>query len=137
MTTAEAPILLVEDNPAHVELALHAFSKHDMQVQVARDGEEALETIFGAGWDELPSLILLDLNLPRVDGLEVLRRVKGDWRTRTIPVVVLTSSQDDSDRVESYNLGANNYIVKPVDFDKFIEATRVLSLFWRASAETA
>ncbi|MCX7011973.1 MAG: response regulator [Candidatus Sumerlaeota bacterium] len=132
-------ILLVEDNPHDVELALHALRRHNLanHIEVARDGAEALEFIFG-GPDADPKdilvngprVILLDLKLPKVDGLEVLRRVKGDPRTRAIPVVVLTSSREERDVVASYRLGVNSYIVKPVDFEQFSEAVRQLGLYW-------
>ncbi len=131
-------ILLVEDNPNDVELTLRAFKKNNLTnpIHVARDGEEALDFIFGRGahtgrsLKNGPKLILLDLKLPRVDGLEVLRQVKGDPKTKIIPVVVLTSSREERDIVESYNLGVNSYIVKPVDFEQFIESARTLGLYW-------
>jgi two-component system response regulator len=131
-------ILLVEDNPNDVELTLHALRKHNIanHIHVARDGAEALEFIYGpdAGAGRSiqngPRVILLDLKLPKVDGLEVLRRVKGDHRTRAIPVVVLTSSREERDMVESYKLGANSYIVKPVDFQQFTNSVRQLGLYW-------
>lgn len=131
-------ILLVEDNPNDVELTLHAFEKNNIanRIHVVRDGEEALGYIFGAGSNtgrdinHKPKLILLDLKLPKVDGLEVLKRIKGDPRTRFIPVVVLTSSREESDIVESYKLGTNSYIVKPVDFQQFVEAVRTLGMYW-------
>lgn len=131
-------ILLVEDNPNDVELTLHALRKHNIanHIHVVRDGAEALEFIFGpdAGGGRPirngPRVILLDLKLPKVDGLEVLRRVKGDHRTRAIPVVVLTSSREERDMVESYELGANSYIVKPVDFQQFTDSVRQLGLYW-------
>ena len=120
-------ILLVEDNPNDVRLTLHAFRKMNLanHIYVARDGAEALEYIFGNGEGEsavtCPRLILLDLKLPKVDGLEVLRRVKTDASTRRIPVVVLTTSREERDMVESYDLGVNSYIVKPIDFEQFVE----------------
>jgi two-component system response regulator len=131
-------ILLVEDNPSDVKLALHAFEKHHLanHVQVTRDGAEALDFLFGTGAfagrdvNRPPKLILLDLKLPRVDGLEVLRQVRADPRTRRIPVVVLTSSREDRDIIESYRLGVNSYIVKPVDFDQFTEVARQLGYYW-------
>jgi CheY-like chemotaxis protein len=131
-------ILLVEDNPNDIELTLHAFRDNHLanHMRVVRDGAEALEYVFGEGRyegrrvDDPPRVILLDLKLPLVDGLEVLRRVKGDQRTRTIPVVVLTSSAEERDIVESYELGVNSYIVKPVDFERFAEAVRTLGLYW-------
>ncbi len=120
-------ILLVEDNLHDVELTVHALERHHVanRIQVVRDGAEALDYLFGTGAyagrspDDRPRVILLDLKLPKVDGLEVLRRVKSDPRTKTIPVVVLTSSREERDIVESYGLGANSYIVKPVDFEQF------------------
>lgn len=123
-------ILLVEDNPNDVELTLHAIRKNHIsnRIHVVRDGAEALEFIFCTGAyaerkiQETPKVILLDLKLPKVDGLEVLQRIKADPRTRATPVVVLTSSREERDVVESYRLGVNSYIVKPVDFKKFTEA---------------
>jgi two-component system response regulator len=131
-------ILLVEDNPDDVELTLLALRRHKLanHVEVVRDGAEALDFVFGAGaftGRELrdgPKVILLDLKLPKVDGLEVLRSLKADARTRMIPVVVLTSSQEESDIVGSYQLGVNSYIVKPVDFTQFVEAMRQVGLYW-------
>ena len=131
-------ILLVEDNPNDVELTRHAFRQHHLanSMFVVRDGAEALEFVFGTGRYEdrdtgiQPRLMLLDLKLPLVDGLEVLRRVKGDPRTHRIPVVVLTSSAEERDVVESYDLGVNSYIVKPVDFEQFADAVRTLGLYW-------
>jgi len=137
---AENPveILLVEDNPNDVELTLHTLKKHNLanRVYVVRDGSEALEYLFCTGAyahrniQNSPKVVLLDLKLPKVDGLEVLRRLKSDQRTRTIPVVVLTSSREERDIVESYQLGVNSYIVKPVDFGQFAEAVRQLGLYW-------
>ena len=131
-------ILLVEDNPNDVELALHSLKQHHLanRVQVARDGAEALDFIFGTGphagrrLHDGPTVVLLDLKLPLVDGLEVLRRIKSDPQTRALPVVVLTSSREERDVVESYQLGVNSYIVKPVDFEQFTEAVRQLGLYW-------
>lgn len=131
-------ILLVEDNPDDVELTRRAFDKSHIrnEVVVARDGAEALDYLFGTGeWAErdavaLPEVVLLDLKMPRVDGLEVLRRIREDARTRHLPVVVLTSSTEEQDLVRSYDLGANSYVRKPVDFAQFIEATRQLGLYW-------
>jgi len=138
MVAEPVEILLVEDNPHDVELTLHALQRHRIanRVHVARDGAQALEFIFGA--DEQargeppprPRLILLDLKLPLVDGLEVLRQLKGDPRTRSLPVVMLTSSREERDIVESYQLGVNSYIVKPVDFDQFTDAVRQVGLYW-------
>jgi two-component system response regulator len=131
-------ILIVEDTSEDLELALRALRKAKItnRIQVARDGEEALEFIFCQGpfaqrqMEDGPKVILLDLKLPKVDGLEVLRRIKSDPRTRSIPVVVLTSSREQNDVVESYDLGVNSYIVKPVDFDQFLEAVQKLGMYW-------
>jgi two-component system response regulator len=138
MPDGSVEILLVEDNPNDVKLALHAFRRNNLanRVQVTRDGAEALEYLFGtdryAGRraENGPRVILLDLKLPLVDGIEVLRRIKADPRTRPIPVVVMTSSQEENDVVESYALGVNSYIVKPVDFDQFTEVVRQLGFYW-------
>jgi two-component system response regulator len=131
-------ILLVEDNPHDAEMAMRALQKHNLTNRLVwvKDGAEALELLFGPAASADPPLgprsrlILLDLKLPKVDGLAVLERVKSDPRTRTIPVVVLTSSQEESDIVRSYAAGVNSYIVKPVDFDKFTEAVSQLGLYW-------
>ena len=131
-------ILLIEDNPDDVEITLRAFQKYHLanKIHVVRDGEEALECLFGTGrYAELSAclntrLILLDLKLPKVDGLEILKRCKSDPRTKNIPVVVLTSSREERDLIESYNLGVNSYVVKPVDFSQFLEAARQLGLYW-------
>lgn len=129
-------ILLVEDNPDDEALALRAFKKSRVQneVVVARDGVEALDALFGTGPHEgkpvRPQVILLDLKLPKIDGLEVLRRLRADERTRRLPVVILTSSKEDQDVVRSYDLGVNSYIRKPVDFNQFVEAVQDLQLYW-------
>lgn len=131
-------ILLVEDNPDDVELTVRALKKHNLanNMTTVSDGEEALDFIFARGsfagraMAHTPKLILLDLKLPKIDGLEVLRHVKADERTKPIPVVVLTSSKEERDIVESYRLGVNSYIVKPVDFDKFVESVCELGLYW-------
>ncbi|MDH7489965.1 MAG: response regulator [Anaerolineae bacterium] len=131
-------ILLVEDNPDDVELTLRALRRYNItnRVQVARDGAEALDFLFCQGdyaardCLDRPRVILLDLKLPKVDGLEVLRRIKSDPRTQTIPVVVLTSSREERDMAESYRLGVNSFIVKPVDFAQFTEAVRNIGLYW-------
>jgi two-component system, response regulator len=134
----QVEILLVEDSPGDLELAMHALERNHLanHVQVARDGEEALDFLFcrGGHADRLispvPKLVLLDLKLPRVDGLEVLRQVKADPRTRTIPIVVLTSSNEERDMIESYQLGVNSYITKPVDFGQFTESVRQIGMYW-------
>ncbi|WP_146648369.1 response regulator [Labilithrix luteola] len=131
-------ILLVEDNEDDEVLTLRALRKNNIanDVVVARDGEEALDYLFGtgahAGRDAsiVPQIILLDLNLPRLSGLDVLRRIRADERTKLLPVVVLTSSKEDEDIVNSYSLGANSYVRKPVDFAQFSEAVKTLGLFW-------
>ena len=131
-------ILLVEDNPEDLQLALRALKKAnlDNHIHVARDGEEALQFVFCEGEfasrriDRPPKVILLDLKLPKVDGLEVLQRIKDDPRTRMIPVVMLTSSKEQSDVLKSYNLGVNSYIVKPVNFEQFAEAVEQLGMYW-------
>jgi len=131
-------ILMVEDNPNDEELTLHELRKYHLanRIQVVRDGQEALDYVFCTGRysdrqiTDQPSVILLDIKLPLVDGLEVLRRIKKDDRTRTIPVVMLTSSREERDLVESYRLGVNSYIVKPVDFDQFKESARTLGMYW-------
>ena len=134
----EVEILLVEDNPNDAELTLRALRKHNLANRVVHvvDGKEALDFVFARGeyahrsGEPGPRVVILDLKLPKVDGLEVLRALKGDPRTRAIPVVVLTSSVEESDIVESYQLGVNSYIVKPVDFDKFVDAVQNLGLYW-------
>ena len=131
-------ILIVEDNQQDLELAQRALrmAKLTNLIHVARDGEEALEFIFcqgpysGRKIENVPKVILLDLKLPKVDGLEVLKRIKSDPRTKTIPVVVLTSSKEQSDVVESYHYGVNSYIVKPVNFEQFSEAVQKLGMYW-------
>jgi CheY-like chemotaxis protein len=138
MNVDAVEILLVEDNPQHVELTLRALRKYNLanNVLVAKDGAEALEFIFATGAysqrqvEQGPKVIVLDLKLPKVDGLEVLRRIKSDERTKAIPVVVVTTSEQERDIVESYKLGANSYIVKPVSFEKFVEAVSELGFYW-------
>jgi CheY-like chemotaxis protein len=138
LKTDEVEILLVEDNSKDVELTLHALRKEKLcnQIHVARDGEEALEFLFCRGayasrsFDQPPKLVILDLKLPKVDGLEVLRAIKNDIHTRAIPVTILTSSKEDRDMVDSYNLGVNSYIQKPVDFNQFRETVKQLGLYW-------
>lgn len=131
-------ILLVEDNPEDLELTLRALRQANLgnQIEIARDGAEALDFIFcegahaGRKIEDTPRLVLLDLKLPKVDGLEVLERIKSDPRTRHIPVVVLTSSKEQSDLVRSYQVGVNSYIVKPVNFDGFTKAVQELGMYW-------
>jgi CheY-like chemotaxis protein len=124
-------ILLVEDNPDDIELTLRAFKKSNIinDVVVMHDGVEAIEYLADSS-RELPQVVLLDLKMPRMDGIEVLKRIRGDERTRLLPVVVLTSSKDDKDIVESYSLGANSYVQKPVSFAEFLEAARRLGMYW-------
>ena len=134
----EVEILLVEDSPTDAELTLRVLKKNHLANQVVHveDGEEALDFLFGRGAyagrniERRPRVILLDLKLPKIDGLEVLKTIKADARTRTIPVVVLTSSKEETDMVASYAMGVNSYIVKPVDFDRFVEAVSHLGLYW-------
>jgi len=131
-------ILLVEDNPDDVKLTLRAFKRSNMlnPIVVARDGVEALDFLFARGayaeraGKPLPALILLDLKLPRLDGLGVLKAVRGDERTRLVRVVILTSSKEEQDLIQGYSLGANSYVRKPVDFAEFLEAVRVLGIYW-------
>jgi len=138
MTDHIVDLLLVEDSPDDVELTLRAFKKINLSnpIHVVRDGAEALEFLFCTGAyahrniQDSPKVVLLDLKLPKVDGLEVLKRIRADPRTKSIPVVILTASREESDVVSSYELGVNSYIVKPVDFEQFVEATRTLGLYW-------
>lgn len=131
-------IVLVEDNPDDVELTLRAFKKNNIanEVVVARDGAEALDYLFGTGVytgrdaNDRPRVILLDLKLPKVDGLQVLERLRADERTRLTPVVILTSSKEEHDLVSGYKTGANSYVRKPVDFNQFVEAVRQIGLYW-------
>jgi two-component system response regulator len=131
-------ILLVEDNPDDEALTLRALKKNNIknEVVVARDGAEALEFLFGTGkyagrnTDVIPQVVLLDLKLPKVEGLEVLRQVRADKRTKLLPVVILTSSNEEQDRIQGYDLGANSYVRKPVDFSQFLDAARQLGLYW-------
>jgi len=141
----QSTILLVEDNADDEALTLRALKKNNIknEIVVARDGVEALDYLSGTGSHEgrdmsmMPQLILLDLKLPRVDGLEVLRRVRSEPRTKLLPVVILTSSNEEQDRLRGYGLGANSYIRKPVDFSQFIEAVRQLGLYWLVLNEPA
>ncbi len=134
----EVEILLVEDNPADAELTLRALRKNHLanNIVVVSDGEQALDFVFARGefsqrqMSDMPRVILLDLKLPKVNGLDVLRQIKGDLRTKVIPVVVLTSSSEEKDIIESYKLGVNSYIVKPVDFEKFLTAVKELGMYW-------
>ena len=131
-------ILLVEDNPDDVLLTLRAFKRSNLlnRIDVARDGIEALDFVFARGNHsgradkELPALVILDLNLPRLDGLGVLKALRGDDRTRALPVVILTSSKEEQDLHSGYSLGANSYVCKPVDFVEFVEAARTLGVYW-------
>lgn len=137
-------ILLVEDNPDDVALTLRGFRQSNIinEVVVAQDGVEALDYLFATGahagrdTSAMPQVILLDLKLPKVDGLEVLRRIRADQRTKLLPVVILTSSIEERDLIESYNLGANSYVRKPVDFTQFAEAVRQLGLYWLVLNQT-
>lgn len=131
-------ILLVEDNPDDEELTLHAFERNNINhpMVVAHDGVEALDFLFGTGAyagrdpNDLPLVVLLDLKLPKIDGLEVLRRIRANEETHLLPVVLLTSSNEEEDRLKGYMLGANSYVRKPVDFDEFVQAAGQLGLYW-------
>ncbi len=134
----EVQILLVEDDPSDVELAMHALRRNNLvnNIQVVRDGEEALDFLFcrgnfvGRAWDHPPRIVLLDLKLPKVNGLEVLQEIKSDPRTKTIPVIVLTGSREDQDLARCYELGVNSYIQKPVEFNQFVEVVKQLGYYW-------
>ena len=128
--TGDVDILLVEDNPNDAELTQRAFRKSDLDVRltIVRDGAEALDYLFGG--KPRPKVVLLDLKLPKIDGIDVLRRIRAGERTRTIPVVILTSSQEERDIVECYELGANSYVVKPVDFDRFYRTVSDIGAYW-------
>ncbi len=137
-------ILLIEDNPDDVKLTLRALKKSNIlnEVVVASDGVRALDYLFGTGEHSgrdatvLPQVALLDLNMPKLNGLEVLQRIRSDERTKLLPVVILTTSSEDKDRIESYNLGANSYVRKPVDFNEFARAVQHLGLYWLLLNET-
>jgi two-component system response regulator len=134
----EKAILLVEDNPDDIALTIRAFRKSNIMNDIvqAHDGSEALDYLFGTGQyagrdlSMMPTLILLDLKMPKVDGLEVLRQLRANERTRLLPVVILTTSKEDQDIIDGYALGANSYVRKPVDFNQFVEAVRQLGLYW-------
>jgi CheY-like chemotaxis protein len=138
MNSNEVEIVLVEDNPNDAELAMRALKANHLANKLIwlQDGVEALDFIFAQGrysdrsLEDIPKVVLLDLKLPRVDGLEVLEKVKSDARTKSIPIVVLTSSAEERDIITSYNLGVNSYILKPVDFDKFVDAAKEVGLYW-------
>ena len=138
-------ILLVEDNPKDEALTLRALKKSNVanEVVVARDGVEALDYLFGTGMHAgrdmsvMPQLVLLDLKLPKVDGLQVLQKIRSGEHTRRLPVVIFTSSNEEEDMINSYNLGANSYVRKPVEFEQFLEATRQLGLYWLVLNEIA
>jgi two-component system response regulator len=138
MSLDEIEILLVEDNPTDAELTMRALKRKNLinKLVWVKDGAEALDFLFAKGEysdrnvDDLPKLILLDLRMPKVDGLEVLHEIKADARTKRIPVVILTSSQEDRDIVESYKLGVNSYVSKPVEFDEFIDAVSTMGFYW-------
>ena len=143
MPISDVEVLLVEDSPDDRELALLSFQRNRLanKIQIARDGEEALDIVFGRGEHgngEIvkPKVILLDIKLPKVDGLEVLRAIKADQRTKMIPVVVMTSSAEQKDMVESYRLGVNSYVQKPVDFAKFQDVMKQLGFYWLAINKT-
>ena len=139
----EKTILLVEDNPDDAELTLRALKQYNLGngISVVRDGAEALDYLFATGSYSdrdttiMPTVVILDLKLPKVDGLEVLRRVRADERTRLLPVVILTSSSEQKDMINGYKLGANSYVRKPVDFTQFVEAARQLGLYWLVTNE--
>jgi CheY-like chemotaxis protein len=141
----EVEILLVEDNPRDLEMTLRALRKNNLanNVITMTDGEEALDFLFGRGKyadrdiNHHPKVVFLDLKLPKVDGLEVLRKIKSDERTRTIPVVIVTSSAEERDRIQSYDLGANSYVVKPIEFESFVKTIRDLGFYWMAINKAA
>lgn len=138
MTTENVEVLLIEDDPNDVELTLHTFKKHHLanRIHVVRDGAEAIDFLFCRGAyknrdpKQAPKVILLDIKLPKVDGLEVLRRIRADKRMRLLPVVIMTSSREERDIIESYKLGINSYIVKPLEFGQFSEVVHQVGLYW-------
>jgi len=138
MNSTEVDILLVDDSQDDIDLTLHALRAENLanHVFIARDGEEALDFLFCAGphaqrsFDHPPKLVLLDLKLPKVDGMQVLKQLKNDSRTRTIPVVMMTSSREERDMVSGYSLGVNSYLQKPVDFDQFRKMVKLLGMYW-------
>jgi two-component system response regulator len=138
MKSREVEIVLVEDNPNDAELAMRALKGYNLanKLMWLKDGVEALDFIFAQGQyadqsiEDVPKVVLLDLKLPRIGGLEVLEKVKSDTRTKSIPVVVLTSSSEERDIIASYNLGVNSYVIKPVDFDKYVDAIKEVGLYW-------
>jgi two-component system, response regulator len=134
MSSSQVDILLVEDNAEDLDLTLHALKRENLanHIHIARDGEEALEFLLGEGQpaSSRPRLVLLDLKLPKVDGMQVLKQIKADRRTKTIPVVILTSSKEERDLLNGYQLGANSYIQKPVDFAQFRETVKAAGLYW-------
>ncbi len=138
--TKQRSIMVVEDNPDDLALTLAAFDNHNIvnDILVARDGAEALDVLFGPDERcELPSVVLLDLKLPKISGIEVLKAIRASDRTRFLPVVILTTSSQDEDRMDGYRFGANSYVRKPVEFDRFIEAARLLGLYWVITNEAA
>ena len=142
MNANTVEILLVEDNPNDVELAVHAFQKHKLanNIEIARDGQEALDYLFGGNGRTpgvRPRMMLLDLKLPKVDGLQVLREVRATESLKHLPIVILTSSREERDIVESYDLGVNSYIVKPVQFDAFRETVARIGMYWVLTNRTA
>lgn len=132
MNNIAVEVLLIEDNPEDAELTIRVLKKNNLANNLVHlhDGEEALEFLFARGNNNIPKLILLDLKMPKVDGIEVLKKLKNDDQKRIIPVVILTSSKEERDIIESYNLGVNAYVVKPVEFEKFVSAVANLGLFW-------
>jgi two-component system, response regulator len=132
MNNIAVEVLLIEDNPEDAELTIRVLKKNNLANNLVhlQDGEEALEFIFAKGNNNIPKLILLDLKMPKVDGIEVLKKIKADDQRKIIPVVILTSSKEERDIIESYNLGVNAYVVKPVEFEKFVSAVANLGLFW-------